>query len=505
LLATRVQTVVFSGNDHVTAAELLRVVAPRLGRELSRADMEQLAQAIQAYYRKRGFMLAQAYLPPQTIDGGRLRIAVLEGRYSDVTIGSNRSRMPDDAILRTFLAAACHDDEGCKGKVILRETLESAGVRVSEIPGLTATYELKPGAEPGSTSVVLTAEPLPRFSGSVSGDNEGYASTGRDRLNLAANAAGLSPFGDLTAVSATYSGKGLFSFVGDTSVLGGYSGLRLGATGSHVRYALGGDFTALGATGLADAGGLYGSYALQRSLRGSVDLRLDLQAKAIQSDIGASDAHSREGVQEAVLSLSGSRLDSLLRSGSTQFRLTYTYGSLNLEDEQSRAFDAATARTGGHFGKFSYAIRREEVVVPGWTLFGALSGQIANKNLDPSEKFSLTGPQAVRAYASGEASSDVGELLTLESRFGLPQDLIPGHQLTVAAFYDRAWARFNVSDWDGYAGARGADFAGGGAYVSLVRPDRYSLRAIWAYREGTASHSPAQSNQQVWLEAAAAF
>ena len=47
-----------------------------------------------------------------------------------------------------------------------------------------------------------------------------------------------------------------------------------------------------------------------------------------------------------------------------------------------------------------------------------LSGQWAGKNLDSSEKYSLGGPQAARAYASGAAGTDDGLLATAEvSRF----------------------------------------------------------------------------------------
>jgi hemolysin activation/secretion protein len=43
-----------------------------------------------------------------------------------------------------------------------------------------------------------------------------------------------------------------------------------------------------------------------------------------------------------------------------------------------------------------------------------LSGQRASQNLDSSEKFSLGGPNSVRAYGPGEAATDDGNLVTLE-------------------------------------------------------------------------------------------
>jgi hemolysin activation/secretion protein len=307
-------------------------------------------------------------------------------------------------------------------------------------------------------------------------------------------------------LSGVYSGSGLFSFSGDASAPVGYHGARAGLSGGHLRYALGREFAPLGATGLSDTAGGYATYPLRRTLHSSADLRLDLQGKSIKGDISATSSHSKEAAMEALVSLSGARTDSWLKSGSTQFRLVYTAGQLFLQDDAGKAFDAATARTAGHFDKLSYLLRREELIAPRWTIFASVSGQLAGKNLDSSEKFGLTGPTAVRAYSAGEVSSDIATLLTLETRIGLPPGLARGHQITFAPFYDRGWATFNKNAWTGFAGPLSGTFSGGGAYLSVVSPGRYSLRATWAIRDGappTAAANDARS--QVWLEAATAF
>ena len=423
-----------------------------------------MAEAVGTYYRAHGFLVAQAYVPPQTIDGGMVEVAVLEGRFSDIELAANGSRISTERLLRTARLNACGQPNSCTGiGPVMQAQVERAALLVSEIPGVKATYQLKAGKEPGSTSIVLDVKPARRFSGSASLDNEGFAYTGRNRLTLAGTAANLTGRGDLTSLSATYAGGGFYSFSADSGLPLGYAGDRAGVTASHLRYALGREFAPLQASGLADTAGVYVSHPIRRTLTDSMDLRLDLQARKIQSDIGVTGGQSREAAAVALLSLSGSRLDHWLKTGSTQWRVAWTAGDLRLQDETSRAFDAAAARTAGSFGKLSYSLRREELIVPGVSLFASLTGQWTGRNLDPSEKIGLAGPAAVRAYSSGAVSADKANILTVESRIALPTNLLPGVQMAVAPFYDRAWATYNATPWATYGGPRDGVFAGGGA------------------------------------------
>ena len=52
---------------------------PYLGKMVSQADLAAIAQAISDCYRAAGFHLTRAIVPPQDIEGGRVRIQVIEG------------------------------------------------------------------------------------------------------------------------------------------------------------------------------------------------------------------------------------------------------------------------------------------------------------------------------------------------------------------------------------------------------------------------------------------
>jgi hemolysin activation/secretion protein len=93
----------FTGNTLFPAAELLDAVRPFIGPARSLDDLESAADRVSAFYRRHGYLVARAYVPPQQIESGVVRIAVSEGRYGRIDI-DNRSRTRD-AVVGRYLGA----------------------------------------------------------------------------------------------------------------------------------------------------------------------------------------------------------------------------------------------------------------------------------------------------------------------------------------------------------------------------------------------------------------
>jgi hemolysin activation/secretion protein len=139
------------------------------------------------------------------------------------------------------------------------------------------------------------------------------------------------------------------------------------------------------------------------------------------------------------------------------FTPAWTVGYLDLSGLASaQAQDQASARTQGHYAKFEWDA--------GWSmLFGEVDrfdarvdvkGQMASKNLDQSEKFSLGGPVGLRAFGPAEGLGDHGVLANAELGYR------PVQGLRVFAFYGMGRIHRYDTPWA----------------VEPV-PDRYSLRA----------------------------
>src|SRR4051794_17439974 len=57
-----------------------------LGKPVSQADLAAIANAISEAYRREGFHLSRAIVPPQDIAGGRVHVQVIEGRIAELVV-----------------------------------------------------------------------------------------------------------------------------------------------------------------------------------------------------------------------------------------------------------------------------------------------------------------------------------------------------------------------------------------------------------------------------------
>ena len=118
-------------------------------------------------------------------------------------------------------------------------------------------------------------------------------------------------------------------------------------------------------------------------------------------------------------------------------------------------------------------------MLPDHSLYVSLGGQWADRNLDASQKLSLGGARAVRAYASSEALVDEGLIGVIEWRWSYNETLTP------FVFYDAAHGKVArdpspISPFDNSISLRGA-----GIGVSWAQPGNFSVNATLAWRAGT--------------------
>jgi hemolysin activation/secretion protein len=79
-----VRSLQVTGAQVFSEAELLAVTGFKPGSELTLADLRAMAAKISAFYRSKGYFVAQAYLPAQDIKDGAVTIAVIEGQYGQI-------------------------------------------------------------------------------------------------------------------------------------------------------------------------------------------------------------------------------------------------------------------------------------------------------------------------------------------------------------------------------------------------------------------------------------
>lgn len=417
-----------TGNRAIADDVLADLVRPWEGRTLDVNGLNDAAGAITRHYQNRGYLLAYAYLPAQRIVQGVVEIAVLEGTIDAVQIVTAQDvRLRDEVIQRHL--------EGVESAPqVLQQDIERRLLLLNDIPGVVARAAFTPGARPGTADIVVTVAEEEPLTNAIDFNNHGSNTTGEFRLGARFQLRNLFGWGDSTQfrVLASEEGRLVNGHLITRVPLGG-QGWVAEAGLSRLTYELGAPFSVLGARGEANVLHVGGQYALSRGMHANLSLLARYEYKDLEDKLAAVP-NNRNQKHSHLLSVGvqGSRRDALLGGGHSLGLLQLAAGSLHWDS--SRPAGAPS----GAFTKLSLDGSRRQALVGNWNLYGRLSGQYGFNGLDSSEKYALTGPYGVRAYAPGELNVDRGALLALELRHTWA---LTGSTLTGSLFHDLARGR----------------------------------------------------------------
>ncbi len=490
----RLERLQVTGATVFAEADLLRVAGFEPGREQSLQALQAMAERITQHYRRNGFLMARAYLPAQEIRDGVGSLAVLEGQYGQVQVNNNSSL--DSQVPTDLLAGLNHRD------VIALPPLEERLLLLSDVPGVQVRSSLVPGASLGLSDLVVEVEPGARISGSVDADNAGNRYTGEERLGATVNLNNPTGRGDLASLRVLTSGSGLRYGRASYQVPVGRG--RVGVAYSDLAYKLEREFAALQANGHARIATVFGTYPLLRSRQSNMSIGLSLEAKTFQDRIDAEPSVTDKRAQVAVVTWYGDQRDAWGGGGLNSYSLAWSSGTIDIRTPEALQRDADTARGGGHYNKLAFALSRVQRTNESLTLSVSLSGQMASKNLDVSEKMELGGMYGVRAYPEGEAYADEGLLLTLEARQQLRLSDTATSQVHLAVFVDAGTVKLHHKPWLAEDQRRHLSGAGVGVYWTRARD--FSVKAFYAHKLGheDALSAPDKSGR-IWLQAVKYF
>ena len=392
----------FQGNRLIGSDVLRQAVAPFVGRPLTFQELQNAALAVADAYRQQGWIV-RAYLPRQEIDGGIVTIQIVEALFGGARSSSGEpARMALGRII-PYVASA-----QATGAPLNAEALDRALLIIDDLPGVGASGNLAAGEQDNETLLVMKLTDEPLFSGDAGVDNTGTRSTGAPRAT--ANLALSSPLriGDQAIANLIHSEGSDYGRVA-YSIPVGTDGWRVGASASHLKYRLVADeFAALHAKGSSSTAGLDASYPLLRSRLRNLFLQLNYDNKRFDNQAnGLTNSHYQ--IDGWTFGLSGNLFDNLGGGGANTASISVLRGKTDLDGSPNQLADAAGPRAGRGFTKLRYSASRQQAVTESVSLFAALSGQDANRNLDSSEKFYLGGNYGVRAYPASEAGGTNGQ------------------------------------------------------------------------------------------------
>lgn len=476
------------GNSTLGREELLGLLADLPGKELSVGQLQAAANRITRRYREQGYPLARAYLPAQEIEGGVVKIAVLEGRYGEIKV-DNPVGLGGSALAPLSALKA--------GDAVQGQPLERSLLLLQDTPGVEVKSTLRPGASTGTTDLLVGLQQAPLVTGSVDMDNYGNRFVGQYRLGGTLNLNNPLNLGDRLSLRAMGSDQDQhYGRVAYQLPLGPWA-TQFGVAYSDMDYELGKDFEDLRAHGNARIASVYAIQPLVRSRDFSLFTQLQFDDKRLKDDIDLFDEKSDKHARVVTLTLNGNSRDDLLGGGVNSFALGWSQGSLTLDGAQAQRTDDATAGTRGRFHKLNPSLVRLQRLSDRFSLYTQLQGQWADGNLDSSEKLYLGGAYGVRAYPQGEASGDQGWLANVELRYALTE------AWQLSTFVDHGEVRLNKDTWTSDDNHRSLSGAGFGA---LWAAHGWQVNAVAAWKLGNAeAESDVERTPRVWAQVVRAF
>lgn len=158
------------GAKTVPAEQLTPLYRDLVGKEVTLGNIFDVAEAIENIYRKSGYPLVRAYVPPQRVADGVFTIRVVEGRIAALSVEGGSADV--QARIRAYLAPAI------QSQPLKLPLIERGLLLANDLPGVTASGVLKPATNvPGASDLIVTAD-QPWINGGLATDNRGSRFSG---------------------------------------------------------------------------------------------------------------------------------------------------------------------------------------------------------------------------------------------------------------------------------------------------------------------------------------
>lgn len=406
----------FSGNSAFDDAQLAAVIADVSG-DITFAQLLDATRRISLFYRDQGYVVARAYVPEQEISDGIIDITVLEGLLGEV-------RFKGDAPI-TRERSARRMARLAESGVITEYDLEYGALLLNDLPGTTASVALQPGEHTGEADVEVALKDEGTFDVALDYNNFGNSVTGEHRFGAVIGINNLFDAGE------RFTFRPIISESGDTT----YGSLqydmplftsatRVGVQGSKLSSALGEEFEPLEIENEATSFGVTASHAFVRSRNKNLSGRFLYETRAFERTCGFCAASLINVIEDADYELDiiefGIGGDWRDERAITNWHVNIRSGLSEVDERDAGVTIPGGDKIDGKFTSLRLGAQRLQRLTDLTTISAWIEGQFSGEDLDASERISLGGPGAVRAYQPSEALGDSGVVLQTELRRQFP-------------------------------------------------------------------------------------
>lgn len=401
----------FIGNTIFSSDKLASLLTDYLNKTVTLLDIYAAADRVTDFYSDNGYSLASVNVPPQKITGGIVRLEVSEGRIGQVLVEGNENYAA--AHIVEYLG------EVKPGTIYRGQQVEQGMQQLNELPGLRARAVVKPGAEYGSTDLVVKAEETP-FSGTFFVDNSGRKNIGETRYAVNMNFNNPAGIEDQLTLLGLTSSDGLLNYqFASYSLPLNFSGSRLNMSYGHAAF----EVSATPVNGRSDNGRI----SVEQPLLRERNDRLDLSVGASRT-LSASFLNNAAGTSSS--KINGTSI-TLFEIGAIYNHVYSDLSVTQLTASLASNFDRADFRelhpANGIVKSADQRIRVEldvqhlQAFDRGFFALAHFNGVYSPNPLADVSQYSIGGPQSIRGYPASEVRGDRGYFgqLTLARRFDL--------------------------------------------------------------------------------------
>ena len=486
----------FDGNLYYSNEELEEVIKEAVNKELVYDQLINVTRAISNHYKANGF-LATAFLPPQDINDGVIKIKITEAVLGTIIFDveeEEKLNISKENIRLKLLYKI--EDSG----VLNIDQLDKNVRNLNKIPGINALAELEEGKNFGETNVKVTAINTETIFGNTLVDNNGSRSSGYNKITNTINIDGLFNMGDRLAFTNVLSGdhhvkdnheESNYYAVSSTMPVG-YNGMLATLRVSKMEYKLSAPFDSTKPSGYSSEYNLSLNRPLIVSPNFNLNTSFSLGNNKYVNDLGTGN-NSDKDVLKTIFNLGFDSRDEKLGGGINYGSFALSLAKNDLTDNLSNyETDQSTSDNNGRNFKGTLNLNRMQKLTDKTNLLVKFNGQLAADNLDGADQFSLGGPNAVRAYPSSEAAGDAGFVASLE----LKRNLFKNLESTL--FYDYGKIKLHKSLWNDWNSTNklknNYHLQGYGVSVGIPIFQNFSINATHAKKIGTNSGRDSSGN-----------
>ncbi|PCJ31135.1 MAG: hypothetical protein COA99_17470 [Moraxellaceae bacterium] len=414
-------------------------VYSHMGKSLSMASINKIADSITLAYREKGLTFNRAFIVPQEIKQSTLTIHILKGVLSEIDLYDN-DLYSKEQILRPF--------NHLIGKVIYEPDVMKTVNNLNKKLGLKLFAYFSTGSKQGESRLNIKVLKEIGHETKILVDNKGTTQTGQNRFLLSHSMN--NPFqksGRLTASMLTtdeekniFGGLSYYTPISDRQ--------KLGVSYLQSNFAISGQFSQFGLEGtLSTLSGFFSnSDPIDKSRSMKISQKTTLAYK--RSSVSSIEQFSSildDDTNYFQAELLYQRHYNIGQKDQYIGSLKPTIGYVTVADDADIATSFFTVDASFRFILFNWL----DLDMHSNSLSLSAKGKLTGNHLPAPEQFAATGPSVNRGYAPGLFSGDIGLTMTAEQTFNWKVDKIArldGLLIQASVFLDYSYATLNSSE-----------------------------------------------------------